>query len=458
MKIAMCITCRGRTPHLRRTLENNIRDNPGPNAVFVLLDYGSEDGTAEFIRDQFSSSLSSGKLVYYRNNEPTKFKMAHAKNMAHRLGMREGADVLVNLDADNLTGPGFADYVERVFESTALDPQEVFLWSRMIKGVMQRGINGRIAVSRNAFLISGGYDEKYETYSPDDKDFNFRLRRLGFCAQEIDPCYLIALKHTDRIRFREYPEARDYTAAAASVGTIHNNGRVVNDGVIGCGTVYRNFDPTPIILATLPTRIFGIGMHKTATRSLCSALTILGFKTGHWENPYWAKMLWTEIKELGRSTVLERFYAVCDMPVDQLYRELDGAYPNSRFILTLRNEAEWVESARNHFNPQLNPWAKTWDGDPFSHRMHHRIYGRKTFHGDTFLAAYRRHNAEVIEYFKSRPGELLVMDMSRGDGWNKLCPFLGVAIPSVAYPIAGVTPCKPEPEPEPEPVPDCGSR
>jgi hypothetical protein len=450
----MCITCKGRTPHLRRTLEINLRDNPGTNAVFVLLDYGSEDGTAEFIRDQHSDSIASGKLVYYRY-EAARFKMAHAKNMAHRLGVREGGDVLVNLDADNLAGPGFADYVEGVFTATALDPQEVFLWSRMIKGVLQRGVNGRIAVSRNAFLISGGYDEKYETYSPDDKDFNFRLRRLGFCAQEIDPRYLGAIKHSDRIRFREYPEARDYTTAAASVGTIHNNGRVVNDGVIGCGTVCRNFDPTPIVLGIIPTRLFGIGAHKTATRSLASALAILGFKTGHWENPYWAKMIWTEMRELGRSSILERFYALCDQPIDQLYRELDRAYPNSRFILTTRSEADWVESARNHFNPQLNPWVKTWHTDPFTHKMHNRIYGRKTFEEGAFLAAYRRHNAEVLEYFKDRPSDLLVMDMSRGDGWLELCPFLDVPIPDVAYPIAGVTPCEPPPDPSP---PDNGSR
>ena len=37
--------------------------------------------------------------------------MAHAKNMAHRLGIIEGADILCNLDADNFTGPGFASYI-----------------------------------------------------------------------------------------------------------------------------------------------------------------------------------------------------------------------------------------------------------------------------------------------------------------------------------------------------------
>src|SRR5277367_4884887 len=132
------------------------------------------------------------------------FKMAHAKNMAHRLGILEGADILVNLDADNFTGWGFAEYIAAAFESYYNQKQDVFMWAKMIKGQLPRGINGRIAVSKDAFLKVGGYDEQFHTWSPDDKDFNLRLRRLGYKPVEIDPSYLNAIRHNDKIRFKEY--------------------------------------------------------------------------------------------------------------------------------------------------------------------------------------------------------------------------------------------------------------
>ena len=135
------------------------------------------------------------------------------------------------------------------------------------------------------------------------------------------------------MRFREYPEARD-----AGPENISQIARVVNNGFTGCGVVFRNFDPTPIVIHPFPTRLFGIGMHKTATQSLHAAMTILGFKSGHWENAHWAKSIWTETRELGKSPTLEKFYTVSDMPIPQLYKELDRGYPNSKFILTIRDE------------------------------------------------------------------------------------------------------------------------
>ena len=49
---------------------------------------------------------------------------------------------------------------------------------------------------------------------------------------------------------------------------------------------------------------------------------------------------------------------------------------------------------------------------------------------------YRRHNAEVLAYFKDRPEDLLVMDMDAGAGWKELCGFFRKTIPSVPYPLA----------------------
>ena len=261
MKIAMCITCKGRLGHIKELLAKNIQDNPSPNSIFVLLDYGDTTGLADYVQNCFKENLTSGKLVYYRH-EAVKFKMAHAKNMAHRAALREGADVMVNLDADNLTGNGFDWFLDEAFTRTAGDPQEIFFWSRMNWGEKQmpRGISGRIAVTRNAFLVTGGYDEKYTEYSPDDWDFNLRLRRLGFVAQEIPAWHLRGVWHGDEERFKEYPDAIHRVGKEE----VDETAKSVNNGVIGCGTVFRNFDPAPIIFDPMLIRVFQKGMRQLA--------------------------------------------------------------------------------------------------------------------------------------------------------------------------------------------------
>jgi hypothetical protein len=117
-----------------------------------------------------------------------------------------------------------------------------------------------------------------------------------------------------------------------------------------------------------------------------------------------------------------------------LFRELDIAYPGSKFILTIRDEWKWLTSVRNHFNPERNKYRAQWDHDPFSNRVHQLLYGRHDFDPTTFIRRYRVHNAEVRSYFKDRPQDLLVMDMDKGHGWAELCGFLGKPIPTETYP------------------------
>ena len=211
---------------------------------------------------------------------------------------------------------------------------------------------------------------------------------------------------------------------------------IANFGNVGCGTVYRNFSEESIELKPIPTRIFGIGMHKSATTSLHLAMKLLNFNSAHWTSAHWAKAIWTEMQVWHRSSTLEKHYHLCDLPIPILFRELDAAYPNSKFILTLLDEDKWVRAAEIHWSDS-NPFRSAWDSDPFSHKIHQIIYGQRHFDKKVFLARYRRHNAEVLDYFKDRPHDLLVMKMNEGDSgshWAALCGFVGRPIPDVPYP------------------------
>ena len=433
-QIGFATTCKGRLNHLKQTLPINLGGNP--NAKFIVLSYGHDPELVDWVRGELGGYIHHGRLVVYTYPTATSFRIAHAKNMAHRCAILEGCNVLVNLDADNFAGTRFDEYlVNQLFEG-------VFLWAAMIKGVLPRGISGRIVVTDRAFLKAGGYDEKFSTWASDDKDFNQRLRTLGYIGVTIDPQYLNAISHNNKLRFKECPEAvneENYGNIAAD--TIDNKTRtsVANGGNFGCGTVYRNFEwSEPIALKRLPTRVFGIGMQKTATTSLHHAMEILGFESAHWVSAHWAKAIWREMNELKFSPTLERSYHVCDLPIPLLFRQLDYAYPGSKFILTMRrNEDEWLQSVEKHWDPAFNQFRAGWDDDSFSNRVHKLCYGRTDFYAETFRMRYRRHNEEVKQYFTDRQNDFLVMRMTEGGaGWPELCKFLNVPIPPKDYPRA----------------------
>lgn len=171
------------------------------------------------------------------------------------------------------------------------------------------------------------------------------------------------------------------------------------------------------------TKVFGIGFHKTGTTSLARALYILGYNvTGYFgvHDPNIAKNVYDQAHRLA-----QRYDAVQDTPWPILYKELDQWFPGSKFILTIRDPEPWMQSVKKHFKGHRIP-AHEW------------IYGVSTAVGNerTYIQRLQEHNKNVVEYFKNRPNDLLVMDITKGDGWEELCPFLGVDQPPFNFPIA----------------------
>jgi hypothetical protein len=427
--------------HLKKTLPHNLADSY-PNSVCVVLDYDSQDDLASYLAMFHGNDIDSGRLVVYTyHNGRAPFHISHAKNMAARCGILEGADILVTMDADNSGGPGFSQYIADAFREPGVRPG-IFMCPnyQLIKSLPHgalrpaRGYAGRLAIWAGAFVKMGGYNEAFATWGREDICLNFRLQRSGYSMRYIPNEYLNAINHNAAVRFKEYPEAQALYENGDQVQILKDRTEtVVNFGKFGMGTVYRNFDPTPIELSALPTRVFGIGLHKTATTSLHKALQILGLDSLHWGTGE-APQIWYEMNALGRSNTLEQFYALSDLPIPLLYKQLDIAYPNSKFILTVRDEVDWLTSVKKLWDRRHNPTRHLWDIYPISNQLHAALYGTKDFDALVFLERYRRHNTEVREYFKGR-SDLLVMDMDK-PGWSKLCAFLDKPVPTVPYPVA----------------------
>lgn len=183
-------------------------------------------------------------------------------------------------------------------------------------------------------------------------------------------------------------------------------------------------------------KIFGIGFPKTATSSLSQALALLDYRSVHDPYDILPRFFPDELKDFRYNPeILDDNDAFAGV-VCLVFRELDQAYPGSRFILTIRDEQQWLTSLRGHLYPRAR--ATRMDGEiplqPFVRsRMFHGDLWFIEKHAGDYLASYQRFNQEVRDYFQGRD-DLLVMNIEAGDGWDKLCGFLGCSIPEKPFP------------------------
>lgn len=170
-------------------------------------------------------------------------------------------------------------------------------------------------------------------------------------------------------------------------------------------------------------KIFCVGFHKTGTKSLAAALRVLGYRV---TGPNWTTDPDIATTALSRAiTLIDRFDAFQDNPWPVLFRELDEQCPGSRFILTVRDADDWIASVSRYFAGGSSPMREWIYG-----------HGNPDGHEAAYVRRYEQHNRDVSSHFASRPGDLLVMDLARGDGWQKLCKFLGGPAPNAPFPTA----------------------
>jgi Sulfotransferase domain len=173
-------------------------------------------------------------------------------------------------------------------------------------------------------------------------------------------------------------------------------------------------------------KIFCIGLNKTGTVSLHEALVILGYRSLHWGGPETRRAVRRALEE-GKPllTYVSDEYDVFSDLEDVTYNFdlADRQYPASKFILTTRALDDWLESRRRHVEWNQQQRARgTYRG------------GWLEVDIEGWTADYREHDASVRSFFADRPNDLLVIDITAGDGWRSLCGFLGRPIPDVPFP------------------------
>ncbi|PFG09274.1 sulfotransferase [Marinobacter sp. LV10MA510-1] len=190
-------------------------------------------------------------------------------------------------------------------------------------------------------------------------------------------------------------------------------------------------------------KVFVIGFNKTGTTTMSKALRNLGYVVGREDEAKslfdaWLRRDFKKIVKFCRSA-----QAFQDSPFSFPYTfiALDQAFPNSKFILTIRdNEDQWYQSITRFHSKlwasgdgipptkeQLKEAVNSYKGRPWDvNRALFNTPENDPYSEKALKSIYLQHNQAVVSYFKSRPNDLLVINVAEQGAYQKFVEFLGV--------------------------------
>jgi len=205
-------------------------------------------------------------------------------------------------------------------------------------------------------------------------------------------------------------------------------------------------------------KVFCIGRNKTGTTSVQRALLELGYVVAPQEPAELMIHDWAR-RDFRRLIRFCRWYeAFQDSPFSLpfTYQAVDMAFPGSKFILTVRDNAEqWYESLTK-FHAKLFGGGQLptidalkaahyrYRGFPYDmNRAIHRTPEGDPYQKDILIAHYKAHNDSVVEYFRHRPDDLLVMNVADAGAYARFCEFLDKPCDRETFPWENKTTDKP---------------
>lgn len=176
-------------------------------------------------------------------------------------------------------------------------------------------------------------------------------------------------------------------------------------------------------------KVIGVGLNKTGT-------TTLGLCFEHWGLSHIACNreafeLWRQREYVALLKWIEEYDSFEDWPWPLIYKEIDQAFSDTKFILTRRKDAgTWFKSLCKH--------AKRTGPTDFRKC----IYGYEMphHHKKEHIRFYEAHLKSVRAYFKDRPDNFLEVCWEEGDGWDQLAAFLGFESADIPFPHAKKSP------------------
>jgi hypothetical protein len=188
-------------------------------------------------------------------------------------------------------------------------------------------------------------------------------------------------------------------------------------------------------------KIFVVGFNRTGTTSIQQSLqsgnVLCGPQILH------ERLLrdWAQ-RRFDRIVALCRYYeGFQDYPFafPFTYQAMDQAFPDARFVLSMRDSAEqWYESLVGFESKALfGGQTATWDLiDRCSYcypgfvadasRLVYRWQDYGLYDRKHAIDLYNRHNDDVQEYFAHRSGKLIVINVAEADSYPRFAEFLNL--------------------------------
>ena len=187
-------------------------------------------------------------------------------------------------------------------------------------------------------------------------------------------------------------------------------------------------------------KIFCIGANKTGTTSVSLLFNKLGLIVGLQRD---AELLLTECEAHNYENLFKyikyKGVAFQDIPINlpKLFTVLDKEFTDSKFILTIRDTPEaWYKSISMFhaivFGNGVIPTKTDLQNAEYVYKgwiwqWHNLVF--KTAEDDIYNETalknfYINYNASVIEYFKDKPGKLLVINVKEPNAALKISEFL----------------------------------
>jgi len=187
--------------------------------------------------------------------------------------------------------------------------------------------------------------------------------------------------------------------------------------------------------------VIGTGVGRTGTYSLKLALAELGFgPCYHMEEvilqmpkhlPLWQTAV-AGNPDFG--AIYHSYGSAVDWPTAGFYKELLRAYPDAKYVLTVRNAAKWAESFGETIQALLKGKAQAPEPMHPWLDMAERVVEKTGFSVDADPAELERqfeaHRQAVQAVIP--PEQLLVFDVKQG--WEPLCRFLNRPVPNAPFP------------------------
>ncbi|KAI9496610.1 P-loop containing nucleoside triphosphate hydrolase protein [Zychaea mexicana] len=204
-----------------------------------------------------------------------------------------------------------------------------------------------------------------------------------------------------------------------------------------------------------PLQIIGAGFGRTGTDSLRNALNQLGYSTHHmYAMAHGGDERYPEVfqeayehpeRDYDWEKVYDGFDAAVDWPTAAVVEPLLKKYPNAKIILTVRDPDDWYRSVKNTIFRMSQKGFSAESAPPgidlaYYKRLVSMIHTlvldgafgnpEKFLDEEAMKAKFVAHNKWVQEHIPA--DQLLVMQL--GEGWDRLCQFLGKSVPDTPYP------------------------